>query len=66
MIHAILIYWQWSNNQKINDTVVEILMMYACMVPYSGKLSREKTFTNFAIFLPSAKVFSIRHATPIM
>ena len=29
-------------------------------VPYSGKLSREKTFTNFAIFPPSAKVFSIK------
>ena len=29
-------------------------------VPYSGKLSREKTFTNFAIFPPSAKVFSTK------
>ena len=28
--------------------------------PYSGKLSREKTCTNFAIFPPSAKVFSIK------
>ena len=26
----------------------------------SGKLSREKTFTNFAIFQPSAKVFSMK------
>ena len=43
----------------------------SCMylkVPYSRKLSREKTFTKFAIFQPSAKVFSrnSRHATPIM
>ena len=29
-------------------------------IPCSGKLSREKTFTNFAIFQPSAKVFSIK------
>ena len=33
-----------------------------------GKLSREKTFTNFAIFQPSAKVSPQNswHATPIM
>ena len=31
---------------------------WQCFVPYSGKLSREKTYTNFAIFQPSAKVFS--------
>ena len=30
------------------------------IIPYSGKLSREKTFTNFAIFQPSAKVFSTK------
>ena len=29
-------------------------------LPYSGKLSREKTFTNFAISPPSAKVFSTK------
>ena len=29
-------------------------------LPYSGKFSREKTFTNFAIFQPSAKVFSTK------
>ena len=29
-------------------------------IPYSGKLSREKTFTNFAIFQPSSKVFSTK------
>ena len=29
-------------------------------LPYSGKLSREKIFTNFAIFQPSAKVFSTK------
>ena len=31
-------------------------------VLYSGKLSREKTFTNFIIiFQPSAKVFSTKY-----
>ena len=34
-------------------------------IQYSGKLSREKTFTNFTIFQSSTKVFSM-HATPIM
>ena len=35
-------------------------------VLYSGKLSREKTFTNFAVLEPSAKVFSTKfgHAVP--
>ena len=37
--------------------------MYAqtTQVPYSGKLLREKTFTNFATFQPSAKVFSLEN-----
>ena len=36
-------------------------MMYIMNgIPYSGKLSREKTFTNFTIFLLSAKVFSTK------
>ena len=34
------------------------LVAFGCFLPYSGKLSREKTFMNFAIFQPSAKVFS--------
>ena len=29
-------------------------------VPYSRKLSREKTFTNFTALEPSAKVFSVK------
>ena len=29
-------------------------------VPYSGKLLREKTFTNFADLLPFVKVFSTK------
>ena len=37
----------------------EVLMVNG-KLPYSGKLSREKTFTNFAIFQPSAKVFSTK------
>ena len=30
------------------------------ILPYSGKLSREKTFVNFAVFWLSAKVFSTK------
>ena len=33
---------------------------FSSQAPYSGKFSREKTFTNFAIFQPSAKVFSTK------
>ena len=29
------------------------------LVPYSGKLSREKTFGNFSVLWLSAKVFSL-------
>ena len=29
-------------------------------IPYSGKLSREKTFANFEVREPSAKVFSTK------
>ena len=29
-------------------------------IPYSGKLSREKTFTNFALLEPSVKAFSMK------
>ena len=36
------------------------------MIPYSGKLSREKTFTNFTVLEPPTKVFStkFRHGIP--
>ena len=29
-------------------------------IPYSGKLSREKTFTNLAVLEPPVKVFSTK------
>ena len=35
---------------------VKLIICYN--VPYSGKLSREKTFADFVYFRPSAKVFS--------
>ena len=31
-----------------------------CMLPYSGKLSREKTFTDFEVREPPTKVFSVK------
>ena len=38
------------------------------LLPYSGKLSREKTFTNFAVLEPSTEVFSTKfgRAVPTM
>ena len=33
--------------------------MHQCM-PYSGKLSREKTFANFVVLWPFVKVFSAK------
>ena len=34
-------------------------------LPYSGKLSREKTLTNFAALEPPAKVFSTKFGRAI-
>ena len=34
--------------------------MYMKVIPYSGKLSREKTFADFAVLELSAKVFSAK------
>ena len=39
--------------------ILYTLDTYWC-VPYSGKLSREKTFTNFAVLEPPVKVFSTK------
>ena len=35
------------------------------LLPYSRKLSREKTFTNFAVLEPPAKVFSTKFGRAI-
>ena len=36
---------------------IATLLLLDCHVPYSGKLSWEKTFANFAVLLLFAKVF---------
>ena len=43
----------------------KVLSYYTCsisiaIIPYSGKFSREKTFTNFADLMPFEKVFSTK------
>ena len=48
-VHYIIILW-WS---KALASIQEVL-------PYSAKLSREKTFTNFAALEPPTKVFSMK------
>ena len=68
-----LTYYVNQSSTQCNDSMhaltsvasaIYIKLMLCCMkswiIPYSGKLSREKTFTNFAIFQPSAKVFSTK------
>ena len=37
-------------------------MRCTCVIPYSGKLSKEKTFANFKVLGPFAKVFSLKSA----
>ena len=43
----------------LNVAVINSFMAHI-IIPYGGKLSREKTLTNFTIFQPSAKVFSTK------
>ena len=40
--------------------IVSTQVHYQADIPYSGKLSREKTFTNFTFLEPLAKVFSVK------
>ena len=42
----------------ISDYTVGMVYLAIHVIPYSGKVSREKTFTNFAVLEPPAKVFS--------
>ena len=42
------------------DTALDLQKIREGKVPYSGKLSREKTFMNFEVREPSAKVFSTK------
>ena len=35
------------------------------IIPYSGKLSREKAFTNFTVLEPSVKIFSMKFGRAI-
>ena len=49
-----------SQSGTLEVAVGEAIDLTLELIPYSGKLSREKTFTNFAIFQPSAKVFSTK------
>ena len=43
-----------NNSQRVEELIEEI------QVPYSGKLSREKTFANFTVLWLYAKVFSAK------
>ena len=56
------------HNHNKHYELIKVVNNTSGIVPYSRKLSREKTFTKFAIFPPSAKVSpqNSRHATSIM
>ena len=41
-------------------------MAWILCIPYSRKLSREKTFTNFVVLEPPAKVFSLKFGCAIL
>ena len=41
-------------------TMVNTISAISDHIPYSGKLLREKTFTNFAVLGPFLKVFSVK------
>ena len=41
-------------------------MAWILCIPYSRKLSREKTFTNFMVLEPPAKVFSLKFVCAIL
>ena len=66
-----LTLWQFSSYPHTHSdtwhTHAEHTHLYVCTkLTYSGKLSREKTFTNFEVLEPPAKVFSTKsgRATP--
>ena len=48
------------NNNIISILLNSVTTSRDVQLPYSGKLSREKTFMNFAILQPSVKVFSTK------
>ena len=52
--------FQKSTDQALPNSSLINYYVLVKLIPYSGKLSREKTFTNFAIFQPSSKVFSMK------
>ena len=47
----------WTRAHQLRANLVSILHMH---IPYSGKLSREKTFANFMDLGPFMKVFSTK------
>ena len=65
-----LTLWQFSSYPHTHSdtwhTHAEHTHLYVCTkLTYSGKLSREKTFTNFEVLEPPAKVFSTKSGRAI-
>ena len=51
--YACIVYYTYARTYNLLRTYAEVL-------PYSGKLSREKTFAFFAVSEESTKVFSAK------
>ena len=55
-----LVIIRYRQIQRCSVGVLYMMLFNSLLIPYSGKLSREKTFANFAILWLSAKVFPLK------
>ena len=74
LFRSLRFWWTSYSLPLLNTPMTFLNMSKPCMhditsmcntnsnVPYSGKLLREKTFTNFAVLEPPTKVFSANRA----
>ena len=58
MVNALLLYFAWDQYSIICDNTLN------GRIPYSGQLSREKTFMNFVTFQPPTKDVSAKYSLP--
>ena len=62
-VHFLFVYfWYTISTQFLHLLSCTLPVMYISygIIPYSGKLSREKTFVNFVVLWLYAKVFSVK------
>ena len=55
-----------ERNSEIGENILQRAMTdYTIAIPFSGRLSREKTFMNFVVLEPPTKVFSTKFGCAI-